>query len=245
MNNKDQENYQGMPFPPHQDPAALWHAQAMHYYGYPPQPMTPPPGYYPPQHMMPPQPMMPPQGHPQMHPHAHMHQHQGQFQHGHPHMHHNGHQDHGSEHHGQSDAIFQQAQGMLEGMMGDQAGIFKDLIHKLGVDDKEFWKGAMIGAAAAMIMSNENVRNSMMQMFMGAGDMLKTGADKVKQGSAQTASSVKNNVNAGSEIFRETYQAGKQGFNESVERHRAPDEATPTEPNETPEPASVTPESEK
>lgn len=41
-----------------------------------------------------------------------------------------------------------QAQGMVEGLMGDQAGLFKRIISTVGVDDKEFWKGAMIGAAA-------------------------------------------------------------------------------------------------
>ena len=47
--------------------------------------------------------------------------------------------------------------------------------------------------------------------------MFKSGGATVKD----TASSVKENVAAGGEIFRDTYQAGKDGFKESVERHKA------------------------
>ena len=123
-----------------------------------------------------------------------------------------------------------QSQQMLEGLMGEQAGIFKDLMHKLGVDDKEFWKGAMVGAAAALVLSNENVRGQLMGLLTGAGDLLKTGAGKVKEGAQSTASSAGENLNMGSEIFRDTYAAGKAGFQDSVARHRQPQQeaAEPT-----------------
>lgn len=179
----------------------------------------------------------PPYGYPYMHPGAHgypPHMHHPY----HPHMHyphpqqpqmqqppHPGHHD---SHH--SDALMAQSQQMLEGLMGEQAGIFKDLMHKLGVDDKEFWKGAMVGAAAALVLSNENVRGQLMGLLTGAGDLLKTGAGKVKEGAKSTASSAGENLNMGSEIFRDTYAAGKAGFQDSVARHRQPqqDAAEPT-----------------
>ncbi|WP_245688430.1 hypothetical protein [Vibrio sonorensis] len=89
------------------------------------------------------------------------------------------------------------------------------------MSDKEFWKGAVVGAAAAMLLSNENVRSKLMGMVSGAGDMLKTGTGSVKDAAVNTASNVKENVATGSEIFKDTVSAGKQGFQESVEKHRA------------------------
>lgn len=121
-------------------------------------------------------------------------------------------------------------------MMGDQAGLFKDLMNKLGVDDKEFWKGAMIGAAAALILSNDSVRGSLMQLVTGAGDMLKTGGGKLKEGTCQAASAVSNTASMGSEVFRDTVRAGTEGFKDSVERHRTPrDEAGATGDDSQPE----------
>lgn len=121
-----------------------------------------------------------------------------------------------------------QAQGMVEGMMGEQAGLFKNIISTIGVDDKEFWKGAMIGAAAALILGNESVRNTLLQTFANAGDLLKAGGSKVKDAAESGASSVKETVAASSTIFRDTVQAGKEGFQESVGRHRQ----TEAEPGE-------------
>lgn len=119
-----------------------------------------------------------------------------------------------------------QAQQMLEGAMGEEAGLFKQIMGTVGMDDKEFWKGAMIGAGVALLLSNDKVRGSLMNMLSGAGDMLKTGGASVKDAATETASNVKESVNTGSEIFRDTVNAGKQGFQESVERHKA----QPTDP---------------
>ncbi|WP_228350946.1 MULTISPECIES: YtxH domain-containing protein [Limnobaculum] len=118
-----------------------------------------------------------------------------------------------------------QAQGMVEGLMGEQAGLFKNIISTIGVDDKEFWKGAMIGAAAALILGNESVRNTLLQTFANAGDMLKSGGSKVKEKAETTAESVKESVMTSGAIFRDTVQAGKEGFQESVERHREQEKA--------------------
>ncbi|MTI13706.1 YtxH domain-containing protein [Sansalvadorimonas verongulae] len=125
----------------------------------------------------------------------------------------------------EQDAFVAQSQHMLENMLGEQSGLFKDLVAKLGMDDREFWKGAMIGAAAALIFSNENVRSQLMSLLGNAGDMLKTSGGKIKQGATNTASSVTESVAMGSDVFRDTFAAGKAGFRESVERQRTPTEA--------------------
>ncbi|MDN6110473.1 MAG: YtxH domain-containing protein [Enterobacterales bacterium] len=181
----------------------------------PPQPQQPPMGWpqqpvwYP--HMMPgfppmgypmpqQQPMMPPQ---QAMPHPH-----------HPHHH----------HHAAAPGFdwSSQAQGMVEGMMGEQAGLLKNIISTIGADDKEFWKGAMIGAAATLLLTNESVRNMLMQTVANAGDLLKTGGAKVKDGVMSGAETIKETATTSSTIFRDTLKAGKEGFTESVERHRQP-----------------------
>lgn len=118
-----------------------------------------------------------------------------------------------------------QAQGMVEGMMGEQAGLLKNIISTIGADDKEFWKGAMIGAAATLLLTNENVRNMLMQTLSGAGDLLKTGGQKVKDSVMSGAESIKDTAATSGTIFRDTLKAGKEGFQESVERHRHPQAA--------------------
>lgn len=164
--------------------------------GWPQQPVWHPqmmPGYMPMGYPMPPQPMMPPQGHHHCH-HVPM-----------PGM-----------------DWSAQAQGMVEGMMGEQAGLLKNIISTIGADDKEFWKGAMIGAAVTLLLTNENVRNMLMQTLSGAGDMLKTGGQKVKDTVISGAENIKDTATTGGTIFRDTLKAGKDGFQESVERHRHP-----------------------
>ncbi|MEX0336440.1 YtxH domain-containing protein [Vibrio tubiashii] len=117
--------------------------------------------------------------------------------------------------------LYQQAQAMLEGALGEEADTFKEILGSFGMSDKEFWKGAMVGAAAALLLSNENVRGKLMGLVSGAGDMLKTGGGAVKDTAVNTASAVKENVSTSSEIFKDTVAAGKQGFQESVEKHKA------------------------
>ncbi|CAG8999475.1 MAG: hypothetical protein CENE_01449 [Candidatus Celerinatantimonas neptuna] len=125
--------------------------------------------------------------------------------------------------------MMQQVQAMLEGAMGEEeAGIFKQFLGSFGMNDKEFWKGALVGAAAALVLSNEGVRKGLMGLLSGTGDMIKSGGASVKKTATSTASTVKDNVAAGSEIFRDTYQAGKEGFKESVARRK-------TSPTEEPE----------
>ncbi|KLV02141.1 hypothetical protein ABT58_05035 [Photobacterium aphoticum] len=180
--------------------------------------------------------------HAQMHSQMHPHMMQGGYPHpwmGHPHMHgpmhaqmHSQMHQHGVPHeddHDASDAMFEQAQAMLEGVLGEDAGMFKQILGSMGMNDKEFWKGAMVGAAAALILSNENVRKGIMGLVTNAGSMMKSGGETVKDTAVQTASSVKQSVTTGSEIFRDTVGAGKEGFKESVQRHRTQPEVDASE----------------
>ncbi|WP_244204672.1 YtxH domain-containing protein [Vibrio rhodolitus] len=220
-----------------QDPQSTQQPPYGHYYGYPPH-MAHPQFAHPHQNHQMGQAQIPPQAgympppmwhhpmwmqypafcHPSMMPPPNWH---------HPHMHpamHQGMQSPMTEPHQEqgetNDALFEQAQAMLEGAMGEEAGMFKEILGSLGMNDKEFWKGAMVGAAAALLLSNENVRGKLMGLVSGAGDALKTGGCAVKETAANTAHSVKENVSTGGEIFRDTYAAGKQGFQDSVERHK-------------------------
>ncbi|WP_051201816.1 hypothetical protein [Ferrimonas senticii] len=200
MANKDEQ--QTMPYPPYGYPYGAPMQQPMHPQ-MPPQMHMPPhmhPHYY---HM---QPQMPPQGYHGYHPQMMAPQPQ-------------------QPKHDHFDPLMAQSQHMLEGLMGEQAGVFKDLLHKLGVDDKEFWKGAMVGAAAALILSNENVRNQLLGLLGNAGDLLKSGGEKVKSAASTTASNVTGGVAMGADVLRDAMQAGTTGFKESVARHRTPAEA--------------------
>ncbi|MBG6243870.1 hypothetical protein CS369_01610 [Candidatus Symbiopectobacterium sp. 'North America'] len=125
-----------------------------------------------------------------------------------------------------------QAQGVVENVMGEQAGLLKSLISTIGADDKEFWKGAMIGAAVTLLLTNDSVRQTLTQTLTRAGYLLKTGGDKVKSSVASGAESVKESVAAGSTIFRDTVKAGKAEFQASVKRQRATASAPEETPNE-------------
>lgn len=114
----------------------------------------------------------------------------------------------------------QHAQGMVEEMMGEQAGMLKNIVSMIGIDDKEFWKGAMIGAAATLLLTNENVRGMLMQTLSGTGDMLKSGGSKVKDAVMSGAGTIRDTAATGGTIFRDTVSAGKEGFQESVARNR-------------------------
>lgn len=110
----------------------------------------------------------------------------------------------------------QAAQGLVDNLMGEQSGMFKNILSTLGLDDNEFWKGAAIGAVAALVLSNENVRTTLMNVLGSAGDVLKSAGGKVKDAASTTVSSAKEGVNASGKIVRDTVKAGKEGFEASV-----------------------------
>lgn len=99
---------------------------------------------------------------------------------------------------------------VMKNSMGEQAGMFDELMGKLGMEDKEFWKGAMIGAAAVLILSNDKVKDTLTSTLANAGDMFKSGAGMVKDAATNSA-----------EIVKDTVKGGAEGFSDSVSRHKA------------------------
>jgi hypothetical protein len=58
----------------------------------------------------------------------------------------------------------------------------------LNLDDTEFWKGALVGAAAVLLLTNDSVQNALFKTGARAKSVVKTGVDRVKD-TAQRATS--------------------------------------------------------
>lgn len=121
------------------------------------------------------------------------------------------------------DGLFEQAQGMLDDVLGENATLFNDVLGSLGMNDKEFWKGAMVGAAAALLLSNDTVRQKLWSGLAGAGDLLKNAGGQAKDFGLETAANVQQAAAKNSDIFKQTYAAGKEGYQTAVAKHQAPD----------------------
>jgi hypothetical protein len=50
----------------------------------------------------------------------------------------------------------------------------------LNLDDTEFWKGALVGAAAVLLLTNDSVQNALFKTGAHAKSVVKTGVDRVK-----------------------------------------------------------------
>ncbi|BDM64219.1 hypothetical protein NFHSH190041_16710 [Shewanella sp. NFH-SH190041] len=107
-----------------------------------------------------------------------------------------------------SDTMMQQAQSLFDGVLGEDAGAFKAMLGKFGINDKEFWKGAMVGAAAAMLLNNDTVRSKLMGLITGASDLLKTGEQAGAEQVAENAQQMMHSAQPQSEIFREHHTEG-------------------------------------
>lgn len=59
--------------------------------------------------------------------------------------------------------------------LGESAGL-GDLGGMFAFDDKEFWKGAVVGAAAVLLLTNENVRDTLMGGISKATSAVKPGS---------------------------------------------------------------------
>lgn len=122
------------------------------------------------------------------------------------------------------DEILTQAQNLANNFMGEQKDMFKNVMSSLGLSDNDFWKGALVGAAAALVLSNEKVRKTLVNALINAGDSLKSAEEKVAETVKETASTAtqvtKENVKSSSKIFRDTVKAGKQGFQQSLNEVR-------------------------
>ncbi|MFO8152678.1 hypothetical protein [Thioalkalivibrio sp.] len=54
--------------------------------------------------------------------------------------------------------------------------MLKDLF---GFDDGEFWKGAMVGAAVVMLLTNENLRDALVGGATKTAEAVKSGMDNL------------------------------------------------------------------
>ena len=55
------------------------------------------------------------------------------------------------------------------------------LTRMLSLDDTEFWKGALVGAAAVMLLTNDQVQDALFKSGAKAKSAVKSGADKLKE----------------------------------------------------------------
>jgi len=68
---------------------------------------------------------------------------------------------------------------LMEELAGGGSGL-SSLTQMLNLDDKELWKGALIGAAVVLLLTNESVQNTLFKTGVRARDALKSGVDKAK-----------------------------------------------------------------
>jgi len=57
----------------------------------------------------------------------------------------------------------------------------------LSLDDSEFWKGALIGAAAVLLLTNETVQGMLFKTGIRATEAVQSGVDKVKETVSEAA----------------------------------------------------------
>lgn len=50
----------------------------------------------------------------------------------------------------------------------------------LNFDDSEFWKGALVGAAAVLLLTNESIQSALFKAGVKAKDVVEKGADNIK-----------------------------------------------------------------
>ncbi|WP_462322488.1 hypothetical protein [Halochromatium sp.] len=55
------------------------------------------------------------------------------------------------------------------------------LTQMLSLDDTEFWKGALVGAAAVLLLTNEQVQDTLFKSGAKAKSAVKSGAEKLKE----------------------------------------------------------------
>jgi hypothetical protein len=54
----------------------------------------------------------------------------------------------------------------------------------LNFEDTEFWKGALVGAAAVILLTNDSVQNALFQTGAKTKDAVQAGVDKIKTAAA-------------------------------------------------------------
>jgi hypothetical protein len=57
----------------------------------------------------------------------------------------------------------------------------------LNLDDSEFWKGALIGAAAVLLLTNESVQSMLFKTGAKAKEAVQSGVGAVKETASEVA----------------------------------------------------------
>lgn len=68
---------------------------------------------------------------------------------------------------------------LMEELAGGGNGL-SSLSQMFNLDDKELWKGALIGAAVVLLLTNDSVQNALFKSSVRARDAVKSGVDQVK-----------------------------------------------------------------
>lgn len=91
-----------------------------------------------------------------------------------------------------------QGQGMTQFMQEIASGGtgLNSLTKMLDFDDKDFWKGALVGAAVVMLFTNESLQNMLFKGAVKSRDAVKDGVDKVKEGVEKVKTKVKSSGKA-------------------------------------------------
>jgi hypothetical protein len=55
------------------------------------------------------------------------------------------------------------------------------LTRMLSLDDTEFWKGALVGAAAVLLLTNDQVQDALFKSGAKAKSAVESGAEKLKK----------------------------------------------------------------
>jgi hypothetical protein len=79
-------------------------------------------------------------------------------------------------------------------------GMFKNF---LNLDDGEFWKGALVGAAVVLLMTNEDLRNSLIGGAAKTAEVVKSGLSGFAGGTSATGESDENADESGEQTTDE------------------------------------------
>ena len=74
---------------------------------------------------------------------------------------------------------------VVEALAG--GGGLSSLTRLLSLEDTDFWKGALVGAAAVLLFTNDSVQDALFKTGARAKDAVQSGADKLKQAATDAA----------------------------------------------------------
>jgi hypothetical protein len=83
---------------------------------------------------------------------------------------------HAGQHAGQGQGMAQAMQEIANG------GGLSSLTKLLDFDDKDFWKGALVGAVAVLLLTNDSVQRALFRGAVKGRDAVEEGVEKVKEG---------------------------------------------------------------